>query len=459
MMKWKWPWARHRIRSLYVKWILLFTGIIVVAQITALLFSFKYVIPDFVTKTEDRLYHKALLLRQLYEQGFPLTDDIFNTIGDTDIQFANITSGGVSGEIEGYMDKISLDMLERAKTGEIVPGDKARHPMMPFYLVALGDQIGFIAPRIQGSAVNMVVLGIEKSIILSAVLSSVLIVVALGIIIRPIKKVSRATKLVARGDFDIQLDTKSIDEVGQLIENFNRMTAALKKNEYLRKDFVSSVSHEFKTPITSIEGFARLLKSQDLTPGQMEEYTDIIIKETGRLTNLSSNLLKLSMLDNNSLKSVKTVFFLDEQIRNVILLLENQWADKELELNIELEEISFWGNEELLFQVWLNVIQNAVKFSDMGKSIDITAQNMGAQIEVTVRDYGIGISEESQAHIFDRFYKADASRSKSGYGLGLSIAKRIIEIEHGSITVESAKGRGTVFTIRLPNERRLPPSG
>ena len=158
------------------------------------------------------------------------------------------------------------------------------------------------------------------------------------------------------------VDYESCDEVGQLAHHFNLMTRELKNMEYLRKDFVSNVSHEFKTPIASIQGFARLLKSKDLTKEEFDEYTDVIISESGRLAKLSSNLLRLSRLENQAIPEQETEFSLDEQIRKTILLLENDWSKKNLDLDIDMQDIMYLGNEEMLQQVWINLISNAIKF-------------------------------------------------------------------------------------------------
>lgn len=286
--------------------------------------------------------------------------------------------------------------------------------------------------------------------IASSILGTVIILLVLRSIVKPINRLSKAVHEVAKGNFEIQLETRSKDEVGQLTLDFNLMTRELKNIEFLRSDFVSNVSHEFKTPVTSIKGFAKLIKDGNLTDEQLREYSDIIISESERLSLLSSNLLRLSELESKVIRDQKSLFSLDEQIRKTILILEVQWSKKEIELDLELESIEFNGNEHLLQEVWLNLIQNAIKFSNQKGTIKITLLREGNTCKVQISDNGIGIQEEDQKRIFERFYKSDKSRSKDGNGLGLVIAKKIVEQENGEIYFTSKLNAGTTFTVELP---------
>jgi signal transduction histidine kinase len=267
--------------------------------------------------------------------------------------------------------------------------------------------------------------------------------------VKPIKQFSESTKEIGKGNFDIQIDYKSHDEIGVLADNFNKMIQELKSMEYLRKDFMSSVSHEFKTPIASIQGFVEILKDKNLPKESFDEYTDIIIEETKRLNNLCSNMLRLSRLDNQIIQSEAKAFYLDEQIRKTLLLLEEQWSKKNLDLNLNLEKVMYSGDEELMQQVWVNLIGNAIKFSNAKGYIDISLKKDKKNIIVTIKDNGIGISEEAKSRIYEKFYQGDASRASEGNGLGLAIVKRIVEICNGDITFESKTYEGTVFKVTL----------
>jgi len=266
----------------------------------------------------------------------------------------------------------------------------------------------------------------------------------------PLIHLSNATKEIAKGNFDVAIHHKSKDELGTLAENFTLMAAELKTMEYLRKDFMSNVSHEFKTPLAAIQGFVEMLQDKNLPDEEFDQCTTIIIEETSRLNRLCSNMLRMSRLDNQVIYDKSASFSLDEQIRKVILLLEDQWSRKNLELDICLEPITYWGDPELLQQLWMNLVENAIKFSDDYGSILISAKETHQEIVVIIADEGIGIAEESIGRIFEKFYQADASHAQMGNGLGLAIAKRIVELCGGTVHCESKIGAGTTFTVTLP---------
>jgi signal transduction histidine kinase len=289
-----------------------------------------------------------------------------------------------------------------------------------------------------------------STFLISAVVGTFIILFAVRGIVKPIKRISAASKEVANGDFDISVEVKSADEIGQLTADFNLMVKELKNIDFLRKDFVSNVSHEFKTPITSIKGFAKLIRDGQLTEEQLIEYSDIIVKESERLSLLSSNLLKLSELDSQMIREQATTFSLDEQIRKTVLILEPYWSKKDLELDINLEKISILADEHLLQEVWLNLIQNAIKFSLKQGNIRINLYRYNDYARVEVSDQGTGIADADKEHIFERFYKGDKSRSKEGNGLGLDIVKKIVELSNGNIYFESILGQGSTFTVELP---------
>lgn len=286
-------------------------------------------------------------------------------------------------------------------------------------------------------------------VVVPLLLGTVLIILASITVAKPVKQISNASKLVAKGDFSVRLKPQGSGEIRELSENFNSMVEELSSNEYLHKEFVSNVSHEFGTPVTSIQGYARLLKRDNLSPEQRAEYADIIISESGRLSRLSSDLLKLSELENKGHISDRHEFSLDEQIRSVIILLQYNWEKKNLDLDIDLEEVRFSGDESLLYQVWVNLISNAIRYTDSGGKIRISLVN-GEAITVSVSDNGKGMTREETEKVFRRFYKADKSRSSEGTGLGLAIAKKIAELHGGDITVSSCVGQGTTFTVIFP---------
>ncbi len=295
--------------------------------------------------------------------------------------------------------------------------------------------------------------GVRIGIILSMTLlfSAVIMFFAGKSVTEPILEIRDATQRVAKGDFDVQveIDTKNTD-IAQLSRSFNSMVKELKSNEVLKKDFVSNVSHEFKTPLATISGFAKLLEDGNLSEEETVEYASIIKKECDRLTVLCSNVLRLSRIENQKITTNKAIFRLDEQIRDAIVLFEPLWDAKELILDVDLDEAEYYGDEELLQQVWINLVQNAIKFTPEKGTITVYLRKNDNGITVNVADTGIGMSEEVMKHIFEKFYQAEASRSNKGNGLGLALVKEIVELSGGRVNVTSEVGKGSNFTVILP---------
>lgn len=269
--------------------------------------------------------------------------------------------------------------------------------------------------------------------------------------IQPIKQVIDAMHEVAKGNFDTQLHIKGIGELEELSHSFNKMTQELSSIETLRGDFVNNFSHEFKTPIVSMRGFAKLLKDENLTTAERQEYLDIIITESERLASLSTSILTLSKYETIEIVSDKTCFRLDEQIRRAIAITDPKWSTKNITMNVDLEEVTFNGNEDLLQQIWLNLLDNAIKFSNSSDQIIISLRNINSSICFSIQDYGIGMSTHTKDHMFDKFYQGDTSHIKAGNGLGLAMVKRIVLLCGGTIDVDSQLHNGCTFIITLPN--------
>jgi len=265
-----------------------------------------------------------------------------------------------------------------------------------------------------------------------------------------------ALNKIAQGNFDVLITTAGYDMPGndftELAESVNKMAKELSSMENLRQDFISNVSHEIQSPLTSISGFATLLKNESISAEQRSHYLDVIETESKRLSKLSDNLLKLSALESDDTSFVPHEFRLDKQIESSLLMLEPQWAGKNINLDVSLEKLTFMGDEELLNQVWVNLLHNAVKFTEADGSISVTLTKNENAVCCTIADNGIGISEEDQIHIFERFYKADKSRDRAlgGNGLGLSLVKKILDMHNGQIKIKSAPKKGTEFIITLP---------
>ncbi|MGM9603477.1 MAG: ATP-binding protein [Faecousia sp.] len=267
---------------------------------------------------------------------------------------------------------------------------------------------------------------------------------------KPIQDMLEATKSISRGDYSVRVSEEAEGDMAALLHSFNQMTAELGSTELMRNDFINTFSHEFKTPIVSIRGFARRLRSGNLTARQQQEYLEFIAEESERLSRLSSSVLLIAKYENQNLVTGQTDYDLDEQIRSCILRLEEQWSAKKLLFDLELPRLPYRNNPEMMEHVWLNLIGNAVKFSHEGGTIHIRAQKEASHITVWVRDEGIGIRPEHLGHIFDKFFQEDTAHASAGNGLGLSLVHRILELCGGEIQAESQEGQGATFCIRLP---------
>jgi signal transduction histidine kinase len=272
-------------------------------------------------------------------------------------------------------------------------------------------------------------------------------------IVKPITQLSQAVSEVAKGNFDIRLNEKErIKEIRELSQNFNAMAFELSRVDTLRSDFVDNVSHEFKTPISAINGYATLLQDKNISEKERDEYIRLIIDGTKNLSRLSTNVLSLSKIENQEVIIDKKDFRLDEQIREIVLLLENNWDNKNINLNINLKKIIYNGNKELLALVWFNLIENAIKFTPNGGKIEIRLYKSNRSYIVEIKDSGIGIEESEIHRIYDKFYQGDKARREVGNGIGLALVSRIVNLCNGIIETQSRVGSGSTFTVYLPIE-------
>ena len=300
---------------------------------------------------------------------------------------------------------------------------------------------------------------IIASVAASIVIGGLLAIIIGNFVLHPLNQLIRATRKVTRGDYTAHLDMgwnekHTVSELNQLISMFNEMTNELNNTEMFRKDFIANFSHEFKTPLASIRGFARQLHEGDLTPEQQREFAGIIMDEAEYLSVLASNTLLLTNIENRDIVPDKTSFSLDEQLRGCMLHLEPYWSAKGLDIDMDMDEVTFYWNEQLLAHVWSNLLDNAVKFTPEKGSIAVGCHEENGIITVTIRDSGIGIAQEAVPHIFEKFYQADKSHATKGYGLGLPLVKRIVNLCGGDISVESTEGSGTEFTVRLKSGKQ-----
>lgn len=266
----------------------------------------------------------------------------------------------------------------------------------------------------------------------------------------PMEELSEASKKVAAGDYNTKLSYDGkIAEIASVFENFNSMTQELNSVEMMRNDFIANVSHEFKTPLSSVVGYMMLLQDADLPEEERQEYVNRIFFNIEKLNDLTGNILQLSKLENQSIAIPVSSYRLDEQIREALVLLEPKWNAKQLLLDIQMEEAVYTGPRSLIFQVWTNLISNAVKFSSPGGKIRIKLSQKENEIRVLISDDGIGMDEETMSHIFEKFYQGDSSRKEQGNGLGLALCKEILKRADGKIYVDSSPGNGATFLVVL----------
>ncbi|WZX99126.1 HAMP domain-containing sensor histidine kinase [Bacillus sp. FSL W7-1360] len=272
-------------------------------------------------------------------------------------------------------------------------------------------------------------------------------------VIRPVSQLSEATKKVQQGDFTLQLDVNRRDEIGELAESFQQMSSQLAKLENMRNEFISNISHDIRSPLSNINGYMELLAKDNVSSSDKRTYIAIVREECERLSNLTTQLLLLSSLNQMTDMSVKTFVDVSAQIKSLVKKYQWKLFEREITVQYELaDDLDYEGKEPLLLSVWDNLFSNAVKYNRHGGSIFITLEKKAGALEVSFRDTGVGLSEEQVTRIFERFYRGDASRTKEveGSGLGLAIAEKIVSLHGGEILVESEIGIGTTFIVRLP---------
>ncbi len=291
-----------------------------------------------------------------------------------------------------------------------------------------------------------------STLIASTIIATVGAAILTKWILRPLSEIIDATEHIAKGDFKVRIQETFTDksDFGRLQRSFNHMTNELDSIEMFRKDFINNFSHEFKTPIVSLRGFAHQLQAGGLSPEEEREYIRIIAAESDRLSNMATNILLLSKLENQAIVTDRTEFYLDEQIRTCVLLLEKQWTDGNIELNIDLDEVKYRFNEDMLSHVWVNLLNNAFKFTPQGGTVSCTLRADSEHVTVIISDTGAGMDETVLKHIFEKFYQGDTSHTGAGNGIGLTIVSRILELCGGHIRVESSIGCGSTFTVTLP---------
>ncbi|MGC5327862.1 sensor histidine kinase [Brevibacillus sp. SYSU BS000544] len=454
-------------KSLYVRMVLALISIVFVSGVFSFLLSNWYYQQNLKEYNEKKIARIGNEIVQMYEKN-PATDlhMYLTQIGNMNFQLYLVDREGHATSFGGPFreDVISPEIIKRVLSGHVYRGiTEEKHGLFVtgFFENTLKNSIGlpiqaqgqtyalFVRPNIEQQFGEVHII-FTLLFYTTFFLSIILILVFTRYIVKPIKSLTKATKKLAEGNYDIKLDISRRDELGNLANYFTQMTESLKQLEEMRQEFVSNVSHEIQSPLTSIQGFSQAIRSGGVTDEEREAYLAIIEQESRRLSSLSKQLLTLASLEKETNLYEPVRYRLDEQIRQVLVILEPQWREKNLKIELDLPETYLFADPHLVNQVWINLVTNSIKFTDANGSLFIGIE-VDKAITVTVKDTGIGISSNDLPQIFDRFYKGDKSRNKRpGSGLGLAIVKEIINRSKGSIEVSSSEGKGTCFCVHFP---------
>lgn len=294
--------------------------------------------------------------------------------------------------------------------------------------------------------------------VISVVVGSIVAALTGKVYLQPVNRFIDQMNRLASGDFKARIHFgKPISKhptFCEISDSFNTMAEELESTELLRTDFINNFSHEFKTPIVSIAGFAKLLRRGNLTPEQQEEYLAVIEEESLRLAHMATSVLDLTKIENQTILTDVQNYNLSEQIRSAILLLEDKWTKKNIDFNLRIGEQNIAANEEMLKHVWINLLDNAIKYSEEHGCVDILLEEMGDRICVTISNTGKPIPKESISKIFNKFYQADESHHSKGNGIGLAIVKKVVDLHNGTVNVQSGPAL-TSFTVTLPKRQLL----
>ena len=423
--------------------------------------------------TKEQNDEKNVVIAEEIAQYVEKTNNIdlenyLSMLGETGYQLYVVGESGYSQFFGGEFSKLDLpESIEAQVLGGQIFHGMSEFPnqsfMTSFFANSLENSVGvpfeyegkryglFLRPDINllFSEVHTILMSWFVSMALISLIAMLFFAKQL---INPITQLTAATKQISQGKFDHLLTINRQDEIGQLAESFNQMTNQLRENEQSRKEFISNVSHDFQSPLLNIQGYAELLKSSKLTEEERLAFTSIIETETKRLSNLTKQLLILTSLDQSTRRLKRTSFSLDQQIKS--LSHKYLWLIEErgLEVYYKTTPIQITGDEDLLETVWDNLFTNAVKYNKENGSIQITIKEQEHHIIIEFQDSGIGLRESEIPHLFERFYRADSSRTREGTGLGLAIVKEIIELHGGEIHVSSEFDKGTTFTVTLPKQ-------
>ncbi|MBO1627503.1 sensor histidine kinase [Bacillus arachidis] len=456
-------------KSLYSRFALITIGIMLLSSIIGFLLTNVYYQVKLKPYNSEKILRYAEEIKRLYEkQTEENKDEYLHSIAKLGYEIYVVDDQKQGKRIGNAFRKIkisdeTINEVLQGKTYNGVSTYPTRLFITGFFDNELINSVGvplkhgdkqyalFIRPDIQQQFGEMrIFLAVLLGFIV--VLSIIFIAIAARYIVRPIQTFTKATQKIASGEYDIELEEGRKDEIGTLSTSFKKMTKSIKELDQMRQEFVSNVSHEFQSPLSSIQGFSKTLQSEKMTEEERKHYLQIIETESKRMSSLCKQLLTLASLDKEEKVLQIKEFDLQKQMKDVIFMLEWKWREKDIAVEFDVPNVNIKGDENLLHQVWTNIFTNSIKFTDSGGTIAFAARELEKSVVISISDSGIGMGKEEVDRIFDRFYKVDTARARNveGSGLGLSIVKKIVESHNGKISVESVKGEGTTFQIELP---------
>lgn len=448
------------IRSLYTRVVLTFLVSVLAGTIIAFFVTFWVFKEKLNENLQTTLFNFGQDIVRVYET-IPLREADLFVSGMKQLDSYYIRIFDETGQVQSYGTlngqkpvTVTMDQVRKVLGGEVVQVNPSSVSMNLLGLrlkTEMGMKAMFVEPLMYPSA-SFAQKWLFTFLTYSLVTGSLLILVASIFLVRPIKKLTKATRRIAVGDFNVKLNIKQKGELGTLARSFEEMMHDLQQLEQMRREFVTNVSHEVQSPLTSISGYAIALKQVDIADNERSRYLDIIIAEADRMSKMSDSLLKLSLLESQSQQMRLVTFSLDEQIRRVIVAIQPQWSARNIRFELNLKTVRLLADQDQLNQVWTNILGNSIKFSKDGGVINVSIKQDIKSVTVRISDTGIGISLEDQKRIFERFFKADRSHSRKygGSGMGLAIVKQIVSLHQGDIRVESESGQGTTVIVTLP---------
>lgn len=448
------------IKSLYTRVVATFLAAIILGTVIGFVITFWEYREKLNETMHATLYNFSQDIVRIYET-IPVDEANLYLSGMRQLNAYHVRIYDGTGQFQSYgalngqsPASVTIDQVKKVLGGEVVRVDASA--ASPHLLgLPLKTEMGMKAmfvEQLTAPTASFNIKWLSSFVTYTLIAGSLLILVASIFLVRPIKKLTRATRQIAAGDFNVELNIKQKGEIGTLARSFEEMMHDLQQLEQMRRDFVSNVSHEVQSPLTSISGYAKALKHVAISDAERSRYLDIIIAEAERMSKMSDGLLKLSLLESQSQQLNRVSYGLDEQIRRVIVAIQPQWSARDISFELHLKAVTVTADYDLLNQVWINIIGNSIKFSEDSGVINVSIIQDTKNVAVQISDAGIGISLEDQKRIFERFFKADRSHSRkyAGSGMGLAIVKQIVSLHQGDIRVESELGRGTTITVTLP---------